>query len=87
MLWLALILSLTLYAQAAALDPQHEAHEQPDHCCLLCHVGPLSLLYSPAPAPVSPNFELAWLIQVPDFAPSHDILSTARSSRAPPLST
>ena len=36
MLWLALILSLTLYAQAAALDPQHEAHEQPDasiSCC------------------------------------------------------
>ncbi len=84
MLWLALILSLTLYAQAAALDPQHEAHEQPDHCCLLCHVGPASLLSSPVPASISPIFELAWLIQAPDLAPSHDTLLATSSSRAPP---
>jgi hypothetical protein len=35
-----LLLSVTIAAQSSALDPRHESHHAPGHCCLLCYTGP-----------------------------------------------
>ena len=79
-----LLLSLTLAAQSSALDPRHESHHAPGHCCLLCHTGPLTPLRTAVPAAVTPVFRVTWLAPAPDFQPFHEVLLTASSSRAPP---
>ena len=79
-----LLLSLTLLGQSAALASQEESHHAPDHCCLLCHVGPLPFLQTTATSGLTPIFLVAWLAPEPDFAPAHQVLLAASSSRAPP---
>ncbi|HTT60405.1 MAG TPA: hypothetical protein VMG35_01140, partial [Bryobacteraceae bacterium] len=59
-------------------------HHAPDHCCLLCHLGPLPLLQTTTTAAVTPVFVSAWLAPSQDFTPAHQVLVSARSSRGPP---
>ena len=40
-LLIVLLLCATIAAQSATLDPRHESHHAPGHCCLLC----LSLIH------------------------------------------
>jgi hypothetical protein len=79
-----LLLSVTIAAQSSALDPRHESHHAPGHCCLLCHTGPLTPLQTTAPPAVTPVFLVTWLAPAPDLQPFHEVLLTASSSRAPP---
>ena len=75
---------LTLLGQSLALASEEESHHAPDHCCLLCHVGPLPFLQTTATAAVPPVFLVAWLAPTPDFEPTHAVLLLAISSRGPP---
>jgi len=43
-----LLLCATVLAQSSALAAQSESHHSPDHCCLLCHTGPLPFLQTSA---------------------------------------
>jgi hypothetical protein len=79
-----LLLCVTIAAQSSALDPRHESHHAPGHCCLLCHTGPLTPLQTSVPAAVTPVFLVAWLAFTPEFESLHEVLLTASSSRAPP---
>jgi hypothetical protein len=79
-----LLLSVTIAAQSSALDPKHESHHAPGHCCLVCHLGSLPYLRTSVPAAVTPVFLVTWLAPAPDFQPFHQVLLTASSSRAPP---
>jgi hypothetical protein len=80
----ALLVGLTLLSQSFALASQEESHHASDHCCLLCHVGPLPFLRTTVTATVTPVFLVAWLAPSPDFEPAHLVPLFARSSRGPP---
>jgi hypothetical protein len=82
--WVLLLMCLTLWGQSFALASQDESHHAPDHCCLLCHVGPLPFLQTTATAAVTPIFLVAWLAPTPDFEPAYSALLLASSSRGPP---
>ena len=83
-LLIVLLLCVTGLAQFAALVGQPETHRSSDHCCLLCHVGPLPFLEASASAAVAPVFEVVWLTPAADFATTHDVLLPASPARAPP---
>jgi hypothetical protein len=80
-----LLVCLTLLGQSLALASQEESHHAPDHCCLLCHVGPLPFVQSIVTAKVTPVFLVAWLAPAPDFELAHFVLLFASSSRGPPV--
>lgn len=75
---------LTLMGQSRALASQDESHHAPDHCCVLCHVGPLPFLQTTATAAAMPVFLAAWLTPTPDFERAHQALLSTSSSRGPP---
>ena len=79
-----LLVCLTLLGQSLALASQEESHHAPDHCCLLCHVGPLPFLQTTVTATVTPVFLVVWLAPAPDFETAHQVLLSASSSRGPP---
>jgi len=83
-LTVVLLVCLTLMGQSLALASQGESHHAPDHCCLLCHVGPLPFLQTTVTATVMPIFLVVWLAPAPDFSPAHQVLLSAISSRGPP---
>ena len=79
-----LLVCVTLLGQSFAMASQEESHHAPDHCCLLCHVGPLPFLQATVTAAVTPVFLVAWLAPTPDFEPAHAAILFASSSRGPP---
>lgn len=79
-----LLVCLTLLGQSLALASEEESHHAPDHCCLLCHVGPLPFLQTTPTATVTPVFLVVWLAPAVDFKPAHQVLLSASSSRGPP---
>jgi len=79
-----LLLSVIIASKSSALDPRHESHHAPGHCCLLCYTGPLPMLPTTVPAAVTPVFLVTWLAAAPELQPFHEVLLTASSSRAPP---
>jgi hypothetical protein len=82
--FVVLLLCLFLVAQAAAFASVNREHHSQDHCCLLCHVGPLPFLHTHVSAVVAPAFCMVWLESAPDSIPTHDVLISTSSSRAPP---
>lgn len=84
---LALVLLLlcgTVAAQCHGLDAAHDAHQASQHCCLLCHFGPLPFTQAAAPAAPAPLISVAWLEPIPAFEPADDVPLATGSSRAPP---
>lgn len=79
-----LLLCLLVVAQSAAFASVNEQHHSQDHCCLLCHVGPLPFLHTNVSAVVIPVLSMVWLEPVSDFIATHDVLLSTSSSRAPP---
>jgi len=78
------MLCLAVWGQCSALALEHHEHHATDHCCLLCHVGPLPFLQtnvSAAPVPVLPVARVAFAA---DFQDVVDFLIPTSSSRAPP---
>ena len=80
-----LLLCVTILAQSSALSAQSETHHSPDHCCLLCHVGPMAMVQAKAPVAVAPVFHMVWMASPADFRATHDVLLATDSSRAPPV--
>jgi hypothetical protein len=78
MLWLA------LWAQSSALALEHQAHHSRDHCCLLCHSGPLPFLQTSVSAAADPSLPVVWMASADEFQGVHDVLISTSSSRAPP---
>ena len=79
-----LLVCLTLLGQSFALASQEESHHAPDHCCLLCHVGPLPFLQTTVTGTTTPVFLAIWLAPTLDCEPAHQVLLSATSSRGPP---
>jgi hypothetical protein len=86
-LFIVLLLCVTGAAQFAALVGEPEPHHSSEHCCLLCHMGPLQFLQAaPAAGPV-PVFAVVWLTPAESVATAHDVQLSTSPARAPPLST
>jgi hypothetical protein len=81
---IVLLLCVTVLAQSSALSAQSESHHSPDHCCLLCHVGPLPFLQTSVAAVWAPVFQVVWLAPQAQFETTSDILVVPSPSRAPP---
>jgi hypothetical protein len=79
-----LLLCLVLVAQSAAFASVNEQHHAQDHCCTLCHVGPLPFLHTNVPAFLAPSFTMVWFESTPDFVAVHNVLFSTSPSRAPP---
>ena len=79
-----LLLGVIVFAQVAALASQFEQHGASDHCCLLCHVGPLALLPPSIPVVLAPAAPAGWRAASPVSDVAREMPLAASSSRAPP---
>jgi hypothetical protein len=80
-----LFLCAVVCAQTASLAFEHHEHSS-EHCCRLCHLGPLPFLQAGPVAHIAPITALAWFAPLPENDTTHEILLSAASSRAPPFS-
>ena len=83
-LLIVLLLCVTGAAQFTALVSERETHHASDHCCLLCHVGPLQFLEASASPAIAPVFEVVWLTPAVEPPATHDALLPSSPARAPP---
>ena len=83
-LLIVLLLCVTGAAQFAALVSERETHHASDHCCLLCHAGPLQFLQVSASTGLAPVFEVVWLTPTIEAAVARDVQLPASPARAPP---
>jgi len=79
-----LLLCLTVSAQSAALAEQSKLHQSTDHCCLLCHVGPLPFLQTSVSAALAPVLQMVWLAPAAHCETTSDVRLVPSPSRAPP---
>jgi hypothetical protein len=73
-----------MLAQSSPLSAQRESHHSPDHCCLLCHKGPLPFLQASLSAALAPVFQVVWLAPPARFEATSDVRLVPSTSRAPP---
>ncbi|SPE33128.1 conserved exported hypothetical protein [Candidatus Sulfopaludibacter sp. SbA6] len=79
-----LLLCVVVSVQSAALSAESKSHQPTDHCCLLCHVGPLPFLQTSVSAALAPVFQVVWLAPPAHSEPTLDAPPVPGSSRAPP---
>jgi hypothetical protein len=84
LLFVFLLLCVTMLAQSSALSAQSETHHSPDHCCLLCHVGPLPFVQTSVTAVLAPVLQVVWLAPPAHLETTSDIRVVPSPSRAPP---
>ena len=72
-------------AQAVSLDYRHSHQRSSQHCCGLCHAGPLPFLQPVNSAAAAPAIAIAWLYRSVDYDTPHEVRLAASSSRAPPV--
>jgi hypothetical protein len=71
-----------VHAVTVSSEPFHQHSSQ--HCCGLCHTGPLAFVEAAIDTGLLPVLSQAWLEQSHGSDPAHEILLAAGSSRAPP---
>jgi len=83
-LFIVLLLCVTGAAQFAALVAEPETHHASDHCCRLCHIGPIPILPSAAVAVVALIFSAVWVAPPSAHGAPREVLLPSAPSRAPP---
>jgi hypothetical protein len=78
-----LLLYAVVCAQTATLSAEH-SHNSSQHCCGLCHVGPLPFLQPVVASALAPGIASTWLVSASYLDSPHEVLLTTGSSRAPP---
>lgn len=84
LLFVLLLLCVTVLAQSSALLAQSELHHSRDHCCLLCHVGPLPFLQISVHEARVPSLPMVWLTLAARFGTTSEGPQYSSPSRAPP---
>jgi hypothetical protein len=83
-LFIVLLLCVTSAAQIAALASEQETHHGSDHCCRLCHIGPIPILPAAAAAVIAPIFSAVWVAPSSGPGAPREVLLPSAPSRAPP---
>src|SRR2546426_520395 len=83
-LLIVLLLCATLGAQANSLTSEQEFHHGSQHCCRLCHIGPIPIVPTAAVVVVAPVFSAVWVPTLGAPGAPREILLAAAPSRAPP---
>ncbi len=78
------VLCLLVLTQCAALTSANQQHGAQEHCCLLCHVGPLPFLHTGILPVAAPVLAMAWLEPDRQFQAAPDPQAAALASRGPP---
>jgi hypothetical protein len=81
---LILLMCALVCAQSAPLASAHAHHNSSQHCCLLCHAGPLPFLQATASALMSPFISAVWLEPPPPISTPGDHAVSTHDSRGPP---
>ncbi len=84
-LFLVLLIGALLCAQAVSLASEHSHTHSTQHCCTLCHSGPLPFIQPAITAGLMPTTSIAWLEWSSGLDALHEFLLASNSSRAPPL--
>jgi hypothetical protein len=79
-----LLICAVLSAQTASFAIDHHSHSS-QHCCRLCHAGPLSLVQPAASSAVAPSLSVVWLESASGLDSLHTVSLAAGGSRAPPV--
>ena len=82
---LLLLLSILVFAQSASLASEHLHQHSSQHCCGLCHSGPLPFVQPAIASSLAPSLAVAWLEGFFGSDAPHEVILTAGSSRAPPV--
>jgi hypothetical protein len=82
-LFIVLFVCAMVGAQAFTLAWDHP-HQSSEHCCGLCHAGPLPFVQPSISTNSTPTLETAWLVWAPELQHQRETLPGAGSSRAPP---
>ena len=83
-LFVLCLLCLAVWAQSSALALENHAHHSSEHCCLLCHTGPLPFLQTEVSTSAAPVLLVAWVASAAEYHGAPEALVPTRSSRAPP---
>ena len=83
LLCVALVLCAVVCAQTVSLEEQSHQHSY-QHCCGLCHTGPLAFVPMAIGAAVVSPSAIVWLALSDDVGGVLERLSSTESSRAPP---
>jgi hypothetical protein len=78
------LLCVTALAQVSALSTQNQSHVSGDHCCLLCHVGPLPFVQTSVLVALAPVFHVVWMAPAAHPETTSDVRVVPSPSRAPP---
>ena len=78
------LLCAVVSAQTASLAFGHLHHNSTQHCCGLCHSGPLPLIQSSTASAFAPSLTVRWLEASGGSPALNQVLLTAGDSRAPP---
>src|SRR5436305_14389251 len=81
-----LFLCALVTAQSVSFASEHLHQHSSQHCCGLCHVGPLPLLQPITSAGFAPAVAVALIAPSPACNLPHEVWLAAGSSRAPPVS-
>ena len=84
LLGVIVLLCAVASAQAVSLAQIHPHQHSSQHCCGLCHAGPLAFVPISMDAAALPALALIGLASAEDGAGARDPLAAAASSRAPP---
>ena len=83
-LLICLLVCAVMCAQEVALASEHCHESFSQHCCGLCHAGPLPFVQPVIAAAFQPVPWVAWLECSFELGSAHDVPLAAGSSRAPP---
>ncbi len=83
-LFVLLLLCSVLCAQSASFASEHSHPHSSQHCCSLCHAGPLPLIQAATASAFAPALSMAWLEWSSGLDAPHQVLLAAGYSRAPP---
>ncbi len=82
--FIVLFLAALVCAQAAALLIVHSHQNTSDHCCLLCHIGPMPFVAASVSELPAPDLPVLGLASSAGLDQPCEVLGSARLSRGPP---
>jgi hypothetical protein len=81
---MAVLLSLVVFTQASSLLSEQFHHHSSEHCCALCHIGPLPFLQPAQATCAAPGLSVERIEVSAHHDTPRDVRLPSGFSRAPP---